>query len=601
MNKTIILSILASTAVLAEQPMDIGNITVTGASKSEQTLKKVTSNIEVITAEDIEQRHYVTLTDAIASLSGVSFAQNGGIGSVTSVYVQGMDSKYTLVLVDGVKYNEAGSGDASARFEHLMLSDVERIELIKGANPIWGADAAAGVINIVTKRAAKGLKTDAEIMYGSYNTKSANTSIRYGGEKYSIAGGVSRYLTDGFSAQAPRGTKGDDYERDGYQNTSAILKADYQLAKNLKIDGELYSVKGTANYDGYNAPNATQRSAYEYVMKKTAISYDTDKNKVNLQVSTADTKRDELDTTSGVKIFRSGVKNYELKDDYKYAWFGDLTFGTSQEYSDIRYTSLGSSEVKTNDGTRSLFAANTVSHMGLTLTQAIRYDDYTTFGSKTNAKAGVKYSMDNGISISSNYGTAFKAPTILQMANPWGTSNFDLKPEHIRSFDASLSYKNASLTYFFNSVTNLIGWSGGGYANVDGKSKLQGYEAKYDSWLSKALSANIAYTRLHAVDGSNKELAKRPHDTVHCSVDWYPTNNLHIGTTATYIGTRYDTNTKASQTGGYTLIDAVVDYRLNKILSMYGKFENLLDKYYQTTEGYATAGRSLYVGLKAAF
>ncbi|HOI83826.1 MAG TPA: TonB-dependent receptor plug domain-containing protein, partial [Campylobacterales bacterium] len=163
MKKTIILSILASTALLAEQTINIDKITVTGASKSEQSLKSVTSNIEVITAEEIEEKHYATVTDAISSFAGVNFVQNGGMGSTTSVLVQGLDTKYTLVLIDGVKYNEAASTDGSAQFGHLLLSDVERIELIKGVNPIWGAGAAAGVINIITKKAAKGLKTEAEI------------------------------------------------------------------------------------------------------------------------------------------------------------------------------------------------------------------------------------------------------------------------------------------------------------------------------------------------------------------------------------------------------------------------------------------------------
>lgn len=601
MKKTIILSILASTVLLAEQTINIDKITVTGASKSEQLLSSVSSNIEVLTAQDIEEKHYTTVTDAISSFVGVNFVQSGGMGSTTSVLVQGLDTKYTLVLIDGVKYNEAGSTDGAAQFGHLLVSDIERIELIKGANPIWGADAAAGVINIVTKKAAKGLKSEAEIMYGSYNTKNAKALIRYGGEKYSLSAGASRYLTDGFSMQAPRGSKGDDFERDGYQNTSASLKADYEPIKNLKIDGELYAIKGTANYDSFNAPNSVQRSAYDYTMKKAGLSYKIDSHKLNLQASVAETKRDEMDTTFGVKIFQSNVKNYEIKDDFKYSWFGDLTVGASQEYSDIRYTALGSSEVKNKDNTRSLFAANTMSHMGLTLTQAIRYDDYNSFGSKTNAKAGAKYTTSNGVSVSTNYGAAFKAPTMIQMANPWGSANFDLKPENIRSFDTRVSYKNMSLGYFYNTVTNLINWSGGGYANIEGKSKIQGYEAKYGFQPNDTLGVNATYTRLHAVDGSNKELARRPHDTVTLNADYYPMDAVHLGLSVTYIGTRYDTNTKAAQTGGYTLLNGIVNYQFNKRLTAYGKFENLLDKYYQTVAGYATPGRSVYVGAKMSF
>lgn len=605
MHKKIVLSILASGILLADNTVNIEKITVTGASKSEQSLKSVTSNIEVVTAEEIEEKHYTTITQALSSLTGINFTQSGGMGTATNIYIQGMDTKYILVLIDGVRYNDLSSADGSAQLEHLLLSDVERIELIKGANPIWGADAAAGVINIVTKKAAKGFKSGVDLMYGSYNTKSAAASFGYGADSYSVSGGVSRYMTDGFSAQAPRGSKGDDFERDGYQNTSANIKLGYEPIKNLKINGEIYTTRGTADYD--STPNSIQRIAYENTIKQAAISYKSNSHSPSIQISETDSKKDDMDTTSifNVKIFKSSVKNYEIKDDYKYARFGNLTIGTSKEEIDIRYTKVASSEVKKEDETRSAFAANTMSHMGLTLTQTIRYDDYLTFGSKTNAKAGAKYAITDDSSISANYGTAFKAPTILQMANPWGASNFDLKPENIRSFDISAAYKRLSLTYFYNTINNLINWQfvGGQWMlqNLTGTSILQGYEAKYLFAPSDKLTVSAAYTRLKAEDATRKEIARRPHDTLNVNVDWYPTAKLHIGLYSTYVGTRYDTNTKATQTGGYALFNGVANYALNKTVSLYGKFENLLDRYYQSVAGYATPGRSVYAGVKAYF
>jgi vitamin B12 transporter len=601
LHKKIVLSILASGILLADNTVNIEKITVTGASKSEQSLKSVTSNIEVVTAEEIEEKHYTTITQALSSLTGINFTQSGGVGTTTNIYMQGMDTKYILVLVDGVRYNDLSSADGSAQLEHLLLSDVERIELIKGANPIWGADAAAGVVNIVTKKAAKGFKSSADLMYGSYNTKSAAASFGYGADNYSLSGGISRYMTDGFSAQAPRGSKGDDFERDGYQNTSANIKAGYELTQNLKVDGEIYTTRGTSNYDAYLSPNSIQRISYEDTIKKATVSYRTESQSLSIQASETGSKKDDMDTSFGVKIFKSNVKNYELKDDYKYAHFGNLTLGASKEEIDIRYTKIASQEVKKEDETRSVFAANTISGFGLTLTQAIRYDDYSTFGSKTNAKAGAKYTVTDDSSISANYATAFKAPTILQMANPWGASNFDLKPENIRSFDVSATYKRLSLTYFYNTVSNLINWSGSGYANLDGTSILQGYEAKYSFSPSELLAINIAYTRLKAEDASRKELQRRAHDTININVDYYPTAKLHIGLYSTYIGTRYDTNTKATQTGGYALFNSVANYAVNKTVSFYGKFENMLDRYYQTVAGYATPGRSVYAGVKAYF
>jgi len=603
LKRSILLSIIAGVSAFGASVETLESITVTAASKAAQKLESVTSNIEVITADEIEERRFTSVTEALSSLSGAGFVQNGGMGTTTSLFIQGFDTKYTLVLIDGVKYNNLASADGGAELAHLLISDVERIEVIKGANPIWGADAAAGVVNIVTKKAQKGFSSHAHAMVGSYNTKSFEAGAKYGRERYDLAVSASRYLTDGFSAQAPKGKRGDEFERDGYQNTTANLKAGYNVLKNLRVEGEYYAIRGAANYDGYMAPNSVKRSGYDYDMYKAAALFDTDSHHISFQASKAESKRDELDETSpfSVKIFKGDVRNYELKDDFKYAWFGTLTAGAAVEDMDIRYSKYASSEVKKNDTTRAVFVSNTVSHKGLTLTGAARYDDYTSFGAKTTGKVGAKYALNSDVSFFTNYGLAFKTPTLTQMMNPWGSSNFDLKPEDIKSFDASAAYKNLSFTYFYNTVQNLINWQGSGYQNIDGTSKLQGYELKAKTQIADSLVLSGLYTRLHAVDGSGKELARRAHDSASLNVDWYPNDALHAGVYSSFVGTRFDTNTKAVQTGNYALINGVVNYKFDKTISGYLKLENLLDREYQSVDGYATAGRSFYLGLKAAF
>ena len=71
-------------------------------------------------------------------------------------FLRGMDSSKTLVLIDGIRLNDTTSING-ADFEHFMINDIERIEVIKGAqSSIWGADASAGVVNIITKSAKDG-------------------------------------------------------------------------------------------------------------------------------------------------------------------------------------------------------------------------------------------------------------------------------------------------------------------------------------------------------------------------------------------------------------------------------------------------------------
>ena len=148
-NLSLVASFLIATNLYSQTTLD--EISITSATKSEQKLKDVTSNVDVITSQDIEDRKFKTVSEALNSLSGVSFSRNGGVGQPSSLYLRGMDSSKTLVLIDGIRLNDTTSING-ADFSHFMINDIERIEVIKGAqSSIWGADASAGVINIITK------------------------------------------------------------------------------------------------------------------------------------------------------------------------------------------------------------------------------------------------------------------------------------------------------------------------------------------------------------------------------------------------------------------------------------------------------------------
>jgi vitamin B12 transporter len=129
--------LIATTNLFSAQSLE--PITVTSATNSTQSIKDVTSNIEVITKEEIEERHFTNVSEALNTLSGVSIISNGGLGSSSSVYLRGNDSKRVLVLIDGIRYNDI-TGLSGAPFEHLMIDDIEQIEVVKGAQSgIWGA------------------------------------------------------------------------------------------------------------------------------------------------------------------------------------------------------------------------------------------------------------------------------------------------------------------------------------------------------------------------------------------------------------------------------------------------------------------------------
>ena len=104
--------LLATTNLFSAQNLE--TIEVISATKSTQSIKDVTSNVEVITKEEIAERHFTTVVEALNTVPGISFVSNGGIGNTSNVYLRGMDSKGILVLIDGVRYQDPSNTSGAA-------------------------------------------------------------------------------------------------------------------------------------------------------------------------------------------------------------------------------------------------------------------------------------------------------------------------------------------------------------------------------------------------------------------------------------------------------------------------------------------------------
>ena len=259
-NVSLVASFLIATNLYSQQTSSLDEITISSATKSEEKLKNVTANVDVITAEDIESRKFKTVAEALQTIAGIQVAPTGGAGQQTSMFLRGMSSHRTLVLIDGIRYNDITSVAGASNLEHLLINDIERIEVIKGAqSSIWGADASAGVINIITKSAQSGTHGNASFEYGRYDTKIAKANISHKTDNFDAKLGVTRVDTNGFSAMAPKGKKAKDYEDDGYENTSANIKLGYNFNENNRLSGFYEIIDTKVDYD--NTPNDNQSVA----------------------------------------------------------------------------------------------------------------------------------------------------------------------------------------------------------------------------------------------------------------------------------------------------------------------------------------------------
>lgn len=616
MNK-IVLSLIASSALAASLGADeyaLDPIVVT-ATKTEQSIKNITTNVDVITSEEIEEKHYMSVTEALDSLPGVSITESGGLGTTRDVYIRGMETSKVLVLIDGIRYQDPSNTDG-ANFANLMISDIDRIEVIKGGQSgIWGADASAGVINIITKSAQNGTHIGGNTEYGSFATKKWGGYISHKTDLYDLKLAANRIMSNSFTATAPYGTNIKDYENDPYANTTLNLSGHLRPTSTDTVGVHYTNIAALSNYDSYNAPNSLQRDHTK--SKLYGVSYDkllgahTLSFKSNLSEFT--TQHLDAAWATDVKASNGKTRQIELSDQFHYRDKDFIVAGIMKEWFEIGYDQVNTTAGQNKTDSAAVYVTNSNLFGDLILTESLRRDDYGNFGGKTTGKIGAKYNLGKELYVSGNYGTAYTAPNLIQMVNPWGASNGNLKPETSKSYDTSIGYKNVTATYFENHVQNLINWydptplnwfnNDAYYTNTNGTSTFKGYEFAYKQNLSSALLVGANYTYLSRFENEQgQELKRRPKEEAKFSFDYYGIEQWHIGLNGHYVGTRYnDDNRQGQQTGRYTLWNFVINYDLSNSIQLYGKIDNITDKYYQSVDGYATSPRAFYAGLKASF
>ncbi len=582
-----VVSLLLATNLFSQE---LSEITVYSATKSEQSIKDVTSDVDVITKEEIEERHFTSITEALNTLPGISFTSNGGLGKASSVRVRGFDSKRVLVLIDGVRYNDFTSTSGTP-FEHILINEIEKIEFIKGAQSgIWGADASAGVINIITSKVKDGLKSNLDLEYGSFNTKKYGLNLSYSNEDFYVKGFYNKLKTDGFTAYATRGVDIDSFEDDGYKNEKYGIDAGFNFDENNKIDFSHSISKNENEFDSSSSDSLTNTSSGKYKFSK--ISYENINSLAQTKVyyNKSDFHREYPPYSS---IYDGTINEFGIKSNIDY--LNDSSFIViGADYKKFEQNDV----VNNNYKNKGVFLTNSNTFGQTVLTQSLRYDNYDSFDNKTTGKFGVKHNFSDELYISSNYGTAFNTPTLGQMYGAFG-ANPDLKPETTKSFDVSIGYSNLKLTYFNNKVTDMIDWNGGGYKNLEGESKFKGYEVSYKKEIISNTLLSLGYTRLTAEDSSGADLARRAKDNLKIALDYYGLKDFHFNVNGEYVGSRKDTD--GTQTGKYTVWNSVVNYKVNNNLSTYLKIDNVFDKYYQTAKNYATSPRAFYIGLNYSF
>ena len=615
-------------AELSAFKYDLGNVIVS-ATKTETYQAEIGSSTTVITSEDIKKSGKRTVEAVLRDVSGLTVMQSGTLGGQTSVYLRGAKPGQTLVMIDGVEVNDPISVDRSFDFAHLVTDNIERIEIVRGPqSTLYGSDAMAGVINIITKKGAGKPKVEGYFEGGSHNT--FRESFGFSGasmDKIDYSFSATGLDSDGIS-DAAGGS-----ENDPYHNISLSSRLGYKILDNteLSVTARYADAKKSIDTSSNNPPYALiDMQNYTSWSKDLTTKFALDQS-INswwahtLSFSYHDIRRKDKKEWDPVNL--DNVNDWYKGNNKKVEWQHNLSLvkwntftagleyedetGSSYYYSDTYGPWVDKQNRKSVDNMGYYFQDQLKIWDRLFITPGIRIDDHEIFGSKTTYKISTAYLIpQTGTRLKANWGTGFKAPSLYQLYSNYG--NPGLKPDESRSYDFGFEQSflkdklSFDLTYFHNDFKNMVDFDLDPasptyykYINV-GKATTKGFEfgTKFLPVDTLTLGVNFTYTYTENKE-TGQQLLRRPKSQVNFDANWafLPNANLNFG--ANYVGSRKDSGYITDKS--YTIFRLAGSYDVTKNLQVFGRIENLFDNQYQEIHGYETLGRSFYAGIKGSF
>ena len=189
-------------------------VIVIAPSKKAQSVSTVGTSVTVLDETFFKNSTEPFLGDALATNStSINLFQNGGQGQTSAIQLRGLPKRYSTVYIDGVKMSDPSSVSNDFDFNHILTSQISRVEILKGnQSSVYGSGAIGGTINITTKKGEPGLQKNINYNTASHDTHNLSLSASGADENDDFYIGLERFQTDGMSAM----THND--EKDRYRN-----------------------------------------------------------------------------------------------------------------------------------------------------------------------------------------------------------------------------------------------------------------------------------------------------------------------------------------------------------------------------------------------
>ncbi|HEV8144547.1 MAG TPA: TonB-dependent receptor [Methylomirabilota bacterium] len=598
----------------AQAPRDLYPVVVT-ATKTETPQERLGAAVTVVTEEEIQERNYATLEEALRHVPGVDIQRSGGLGKTAQIRIRGAGTQQVQVMIDGMRVKSPTLG--VTELSDISLDAIERIEVVRGPqSTLHGADAIGGVVNIITKKGQGPPSGTVKLEAGTFETyrEQATLSGSWKAFSYSLSG--SHYDTRGY-------LKNDDATQNAFAGRfdfafpwDATLTFSGRYSKTWS-DLPVFSTNPTV-FD----PNAQQQSeTYLYNLAydqkvfdwwSTHLRYGQWWNNAGFQnppppggfttISQVNTRRREFEWLNSVK---TGPWN-------------TVTFGAEHRNDAGRNRFAFRQEINVVSG----FVQDELRLFDrVILGGGLRYEDNDVFGDALTGRASIAVLIkETGTKLRAAWGEGFRAPTLNDLFFP-GFGNPDLLPERSESYEVGADQRlwqdrvRFGVTFFHNQFDNLIQivpQPGGLFLpqNV-GRAISEGVEFYSEvypvDWLS--LYANYTFTDSEDI-ATHKPLRRFPRHrwATGATFTW---DRLTLFAEAIAVTRQFET-AAAPATGknfndGWFRIDLGGSYKIwgrigvMERVDLIARFNNITDERYEEALGFPAPPFNALIGVRMAF
>ena len=611
-------------------------VIVISPSKKAQSVSTVGTNVTVLDESFFKNTNKLFLGDVLKGNSNsVNFFQNGGAGQTSAIQLRGMPKRYSTVYIDGVKMSDPSSVSNDYDFNHILTSNISRVEILKGnQSSIYGSGAIGGTINITTKKGEPGLQKNMQYNNASHGTHNLSLGLSGADEANNFYVGLERYQTDGMSAM----THND--EKDRYRNNSIVAKYGRKLSEQIKFESNIRVAETYMQYDKEtDTSTADHAEEVDAIQSSAHISLLYSPNaKFNNKLTLANTyiKRDYAAATNSGNTKQDLYygERYALSysGNYNFNLDNSVVFGVESEHDEIQYD-------KNLTGLKDAHAYATSSYFDLQsrvtnniyATFGSRFDEHKHSGNEDSHRATLAYLFDDkSTKLKTSYGTGMRFPSLYEI---YFLSSFNSSSvaETSESFDFGIekSFSNLGLsfdaTYFdIRYSDTLEGWKGskGDWStnNQPGVVKTKGLELDAKWLKSDLLNFDLNYTYTSSYDGAEQddpdrnasyfmtELVRVPKHLINLKTNMkipgYKNLDLSLNTKFSDDARDYGNGNRTwddERLDDYLVNDLSIKYNLYNTYNLFFDINNILDEKYETVRDYSQMDRSFNFGIRRAY